>query len=129
MRRIQIVAIGVTAILTIVALARGQNTSTENPAIPGRYQLFAATTLGQDSLNAPVKSEPDMFMIDTATGKVWHYVPSGPFKTPRGNPGFTPDLFRRVLPVEGLEGDFSQSMQQTIEYFDKNPATPITPKR
>lgn len=129
MQKARIIGIAMTALLVVVALAWGQSTPNENIATAGRYQLVAATVQGQVSMNAPVMPEQHMFMIDTATGKVWHYVPSGPFKTPRGNPGFTPDMLVRVLPVEGLEGSVQESMQKAVEYFDKNPATPITPKR
>jgi len=130
MRHARIIAIATTllGLLIVVALTRGQSASNANTSMPGRYKLVAATVQGQDSLNAPVTAEPHMFMVNTITGEVWHYVPSGPFRTPKGNPGFTPDMFRRVLPVEGLEGSIPESMQKAIEYFDKNPATPINPK-
>ena len=66
-------------------------------------------------------------MLDTATGKVWDYAPSGPFSTPTGKPGFTPEMLVRVF-VDELEGTVSDQMQKTVDYFEKHPATPIPPK-
>jgi hypothetical protein len=69
-----------------------------------------------------------MFMLDTMTGKVWDYVPSGPLTTPTGKPGFTPEMLVHVF-VEELEGSVPELMQKTVDYYEKHPATPTTLKK
>jgi hypothetical protein len=66
-------------------------------------------------------------MLDTTNGKVWGYVPSAPLTTPTGKPGFTPDMLVRVF-VDELEGTVPDELQKTVDYYEKHPATPITPK-
>jgi len=124
MPRTRIIAITATAVLTFVAIAWGQSTSNEKTLTQGRYQLFAATV--QLGAGAPA-AEQHMFMLDTMTGKVWSFVPAGNFTTPTGKPGFTPQMLVRVF-VEELEGTVSDLMQKTVDYYEKNPATPIKPK-
>jgi hypothetical protein len=68
-----------------------------------------------------------MFMLDTMTGKVWNYVPAGDFTTPTGKPAFSPEMLVRVF-VDELEGTVPDLMQKTVEYYEKHPATRITPK-
>jgi hypothetical protein len=113
-------------LLAVVGLALGQNTSAEKTVTPGRYQLISATVQGFGPNAAPTV-EQRVFMIDTTTGKAWSYVPSGPFTTPTGKPGFTPDMLTRVF-VEELEGSVSERMQQVVDYFEKHPATAVKPR-
>jgi hypothetical protein len=65
-------------------------------------------------------------MLDTATGKVWSYIPSGPFTTQSGKPGFTPEMFGRVF-IDELEGSIPDQLQKATEYFEKHPAIPFCP--
>ena len=120
-------AIAIGAVLFLAAFASGQGGDAEKSATPNRYQLLAATVQGFQP-NGTTDVEQRVFMVDTETGKVWSYVPSGPFSTPSGNPGFTPEMFVRVF-VDGLEGSVPEQMQRAVEYYDKHPATPVPPRR
>jgi len=112
-------------VVGIVVLAWEQNTSNEKTQTPGRYQLIAATV--QLGSGAPA-AEQHMFMLDTMTGKVWNYVPAGDFTTPTGKPAFSPEMLVRVF-VDELEGTVPELMQKTVDYYEKHPATRITPKQ
>lgn len=125
MRPTRIIAIAATAVLIIAALAWGQSTSNEKTLTQGRYQLFAATV--QLGAGAPA-AEQDVFMLDTMTGKVWSYVPAGDFKTPTGKPAISPQIFGRIF-VDELEGNIPDLVKKTVDYYQKNPAPPITPRR
>jgi hypothetical protein len=118
------IAIAATVVLTVVVLAWGQSASNEKTLTSGRYQLIAATV--QLGSGAPA-AEQHMFMLDTMTGKVWNYVPAGGFTTPTGKPALSPEMLVRVF-VDELEGTVPDLMQKTVDYYEKHPATRITPR-
>jgi hypothetical protein len=121
------VAVAGTVLLTIVVLTWGQSTPNDKTTTQGRYQLIAGPTLGFDATSGQTTTEQHMFMLDTSTGKAWEYVASGPFTTPSGKPGFTGQMFVRIF-IDELEETVPDHMQKTVEYFDKHPATRISPK-
>ena len=88
-------------------------------------KLLAATAQGF-SANGATTLEQRVFMLDTATGKVWSYIPSGPFTTQSGKPGFTPEMFG--IFIDELEGSIPDQIQKATEYFEKHPAIPVPPK-
>jgi len=128
MRLARICMIAAIGALITVALTRAQSESNakSEPATTGRYQLVAATVVGFG--NSATTAEQRVFMLDTVTGKVWSYVPSGPFTTPAGKPAFTPEMLVRVF-VDEIEGSVPDQMQKTVDYFEKHPAMPMPPKR
>jgi len=113
--------------LIIGTWCAAQTPSNRSESAPSRYQLFAASAEDFSESGARITTQ-QLFMVDTATGKVWRHVPSGPVKTQSGKPGFTPEAFVSVF-VDQLEGNLADQMQKTVEYFEKHPATPIPPPR
>lgn len=126
MQRARIAAFLAVAALVVALFARGQAPS--NPAIvaSGRYQLVAATAEDYGDSGSRIASQ-QLYMLDTATGKVWRHVPSGPFKTTTGKPAFTPEMFVSVF-IDQLDGSVPEQMQRTVDYFEKHPAIPVSPR-
>ena len=126
MQRGRIAVFLVAAAMVLTLSAHGQTSSSPAEATPGRYQLVAANAEDFDDSGRRVTAQ-QLFMLDTATGKVWRHVASGPFKTPTGKPGFTPEMFVSVF-VEQLDGSVPDQLQKTVDYFEKHPATPVSPR-
>jgi hypothetical protein len=96
--------VALSVLFFLIAVPRGfaQKPPTQSAITNQRYQLISAEMM---SASDPDKSVPQLFLLDTETGKVWRYVSTaGPIKDFKNGESILTGAF---IPVERLDSVLS----------------------
>jgi len=98
--------VALSVLFFLVTIPRGfaQKPPTQSATTNQRYQLISAQVMGASDSD---KSVPQLFLLDTDTGKVWRYVSTaGPIKDFKNGESILTGAF---IPVERLDAVLSSS--------------------